>query len=91
MGISCARFAHHESIKHLFFNCHVAKFMWRVVQVTFNIDMPTSVAHLFNDWATGFGAQFKKLAPVGTAALCKALWTSRDDMVFDNSMMKIYM
>jgi hypothetical protein len=30
-----------ESIQHLFFNCHFAKFLWRVVQVTFNIVDPT--------------------------------------------------
>jgi hypothetical protein len=45
----CAFCSSSESIKHLFFYCHFVKFMWRAVQVTFNIDMPTSVAHLFND------------------------------------------
>jgi hypothetical protein len=61
------------------------------VQVTFNIDIPISVPHLFNGWATGLGVQFKKLALVEVAALCWALWTSRNDMVFDNSPMKTYM
>jgi hypothetical protein len=65
--------------------------MWRAVQVTFNIDMPTSVAHLFNGWATRIGVQFKKLELVDAAELCWALWISRNDMVFDNSPMKTYM
>jgi hypothetical protein len=33
----------------------------------------------------------KKLAFVGAATLYWALWTSRNDMVFDNSLMKTYM
>jgi hypothetical protein len=65
-----------ESIQHIFFYCHFARFMWRVVQVTFNIDTPMCVAHLFNSWAAGSGVQFKKLALVGAVALCRALWTS---------------
>jgi hypothetical protein len=32
-----------ESIQHLFFDCDFAKFLWRAVQVTFNIGIPTSV------------------------------------------------
>jgi hypothetical protein len=49
-----------ESIKHLFFYCHFTRFLWRAVQVTFNIVIPTSVVHLFIGWATGLGKQFKK-------------------------------
>jgi hypothetical protein len=45
----CAFYAKHESIQHLFFYCHFARFFWRTVQVTFNIGVPNSVAHLFND------------------------------------------
>jgi hypothetical protein len=45
----CAFCSHQEMIQHLFFDCHFAKFLWRVVQCTFNIDTPTFVEHLFND------------------------------------------
>jgi hypothetical protein len=38
--------------------------------VTFNIDVPRSVAHICNGWATGLGNQFRKLVLVGAAALC---------------------
>jgi hypothetical protein len=37
-----------EMIQHLFFNCHFARFLWRAVQVTFNINTPTYVVKLFN-------------------------------------------
>jgi hypothetical protein len=74
-----------------FFYYHFVRFLSRAVQVTFNIATPASVAHLFNGWANGLGRQFKKLVLVGSVALCWALWTSRNDMVFNNSPSKTYM
>jgi hypothetical protein len=81
----------YESIQLLFFYCHFAKFPWRLVQVTFNIVNPTSIAHVFNGWANGLGKQVKSLLLVGAAALYWALWTSRNDIVFDNAPIKTYM
>jgi hypothetical protein len=74
-----------------FFVCHFARFIWRAVQVSFNIDIPTSVEHLYTDWMNGVENRYKKLILVGAAALCWILWTSRNDMIFDNSLAKIYM
>jgi hypothetical protein len=59
--------------------------------VTFNIDVPRSVAHICNGWAAGLGNQCRKLVLVGAGALCWTLWTSRYDMMFDNSSNKMYM
>jgi hypothetical protein len=63
--------SHPKLIQHLFFDCHLAIFLWRGVQVTFNVGIPTSVAHLFNVWANGVGKRCKTLILVGAAALCK--------------------
>jgi hypothetical protein len=66
----CEFCAHPETIEHLFFHCHFAKFLWRAVQVTFNIDSPTSVEHLFSAWANGVGIQLKQFILIGAFALC---------------------
>jgi hypothetical protein len=87
----CVFCSHPETIQHLFFDCHFARFLWRAVQVSFNISTPTSVEHLFNDWATSVGNRFKKITLVGAAAVCWAMWTSQNNMVFDNSLAKTYM
>jgi hypothetical protein len=36
-------------IQHLFFDCHFTKFLWRMVQVSFNIVVPMSLANIFMD------------------------------------------
>lgn len=87
----CAFCSQQETIQHLFFNYHFAKNLWRVVQCTFNIDTPTSVGHLFNDWACSVGSRLKKFMLVGASALCWALWTCKNDIVFDKVPMKTYM
>jgi hypothetical protein len=61
------------------------------VQCTFNIDTPTSVGHLFNDWACSVGSRLKKFMLVGASALCWVLWTCRNDIVFDKVPIKTYM
>jgi hypothetical protein len=38
-----------ESIQHLFFACHFAKFVWPVIHVSFNLLPPTSVHNMFTD------------------------------------------
>ena len=74
-----------------FFDYHFAKFLWRVVQYTFGLVPPTSVAQFYNDWLFRFDCKSKTQLLCGVYALCWALWLSRNDIVFDNSPMKIYM
>jgi hypothetical protein len=33
----------------LFFDCDLAKLIWRLVQVSFNLSLSTNIHHLFND------------------------------------------
>jgi hypothetical protein len=56
----CVLCSNPESIQHLFFECHFAKFLWRTVQVTFNIDIPISMTHMFNKWANSVGSRLRK-------------------------------
>jgi hypothetical protein len=88
LGVFCLQ---QESIQHVFFDCHFAKFLWRVVQVSFNIAVPMSIVNIFDGWVAGLGSQYKSLVLVRATALCWALLTSRIDIVFDNSLIKTYM
>ena len=44
-----------ESIDHLFFHCPVARFVWRIFQIAFNlISTPKDTADLFGPWINSF-------------------------------------
>jgi hypothetical protein len=51
-GKQCVFCAQIETIQHLFFDCHFAKFIYTTVHITFNILKTLSVLHLFEDWAS---------------------------------------
>jgi hypothetical protein len=87
----CVFCSHSKSIQHLFFDCHILKFIWRAVHIDFNIDVPISMMHMFNDRANGRGHRMRKCLLIGVASLCWAMWTSRNDIVFDNAPTKAYM
>jgi hypothetical protein len=53
-----------------FSDCHFAKFLLRVVQVTFNIDVPVFLMNKFNDWANCMGPQMRKALLIGASTLC---------------------
>ena len=74
-----------ESIQHLFFDCYIARCVWRSVQVSFNILPPTSMQHLFDNWLEGVDLKLKYKIWVGACALCWAIWLCRNDVVFNNT------
>jgi len=80
-----------ETIQHLFFTNHVAKFLWRVVHYAFDLSPPQSITHLFGNWLRRVGTKLRRKLLTGASALCWAIWLSRDDIVFDISPSKIYM
>lgn len=88
---NCVFCYYNESIQHLFFECHFAKFMWRAVSLTFGLRTPYSVYDLFNLWARGFSPKDRLKILVGAIAICWAIWLSRNDVVFNKSPIKTYM
>jgi hypothetical protein len=64
----CASCDCEENIQHLFFNCHYAKFLWRALQITFNIQSPMNINDMFTNWLLALGHRSKIL--VGATALC---------------------
>jgi hypothetical protein len=73
-----------ESIQHLFFDCPYTRFVWRVIQVSFNITPPLDIQHMFTRWLQGVDKKLRYKILVGSCTLCWAMWLSRNDVVFDN-------
>ena len=55
----CCFYSSDESIQHLFFDYHFAKFVWRIVHVSFNSIPPTNVHNLFIGWLDGINRKMK--------------------------------
>ena len=72
-----------ESIQHLFFECHLARIVWRIVHMTFNLAPPKNITNLFGNWLKGIPKKFLNLIRVGVCALLWALWNIRNDCVFN--------
>jgi hypothetical protein len=80
-----------ESIQHLFYDCHFAKLMWRIVHVSFNLLPPTSVHNLLTDWLDGINRKLKYKILVGASATCWAIWLTRNNIIFDKAAAPSYL
>ena len=73
-----------ETIKHLFFQCKVARSIWSVIQVASNLYPPSSVANVFGNWLHGIDHKYIILLRVGAIAFIWSLWLCRNDKVFND-------
>ena len=80
-----------ETIQHLFFECHYAKFIWRAVHFSFHINEPKSVQQMCHGWLNTVDAKERSKIFVGAIAICWPLWLTRNDIVFEESSCKTYM
>jgi hypothetical protein len=73
-----------ESIDHLLFHCPVARFIWRIVQIAFNLTYtPKDTTDLFGPWINSFYKTEKKLVLFGCGAALWAIWRTRNDCCFN--------
>ena len=65
--------------------------MWRIIQVSFNLNPPNSVHNLFTSWLEGLNRKMKSKILVGASAICWVLWLTRNDIVFDKAIALSYL
>ena len=80
-----------ETIQHLFFECHVAKFVWSAIFFAFGVKAPTNAINMLCSWPSGFPMKLRKQVLVGVAAMCWAIWLSRNDIVFNRKPPNSYL
>ena len=71
-----------ETIRHLFFECHLAKCVWQAIQYTFGVTPPVNITCMMGSWLNGYPAKLKKQMLIGVCAICWALWLCRNEVVF---------
>jgi hypothetical protein len=81
LGLKCCFCNMFEFIQHLFFYCPYARFVWRVIQVSFNITSPLNIHNMFTGWMQGVEKKLRYKILVLSCTLCWAMWLSQNDVV----------
>ena len=74
-----------ETINHLFLDCHYARMVWRVIFFATGLTPPRSISQMFSSWLSNQHIKIRQLIWVGVAAVCWAIWRSRNDIVFNRT------
>jgi hypothetical protein len=80
-----------ESIQHLFLSCPLAKIVWQIVYMAFNITPPTNITNMFGNWLSGVAKVNKAHIRVGVCALLWAVWNTRNDYIFNKAKSTSFM
>jgi hypothetical protein len=56
--------------------------MWRIVQVSFNITPPVNIAHMFAGWLNEINKKLVYKILVGASAFCWVIWLTINDTFF---------
>jgi hypothetical protein len=80
----------YATIQHLFFYCSLAKFIWRVIYLTFGLRPPVSINRIFGTWVLNMNGGMRKLLLVGIVVMLWVVWLSWNDIVFDKKPVLSY-
>jgi hypothetical protein len=80
-----------ETIHHLFLDCHVALFVWRVVQFAFGLQAPTNIEDIFGVWLQPINRKMRPRVCVGVCAIFWSIWLCCNDAVFDEKRLYAYL
>jgi hypothetical protein len=75
-----------ETIQHLFISCLIAKMIWRIVFMTFNIPSPLNITNMFGNWLKGMAKKDKGHISVGVCAILWAIWKVGNDFLFSKKI-----
>ena len=72
-----------ETIRHLFFDCRLARAIWSIANLALGINKPHSSTHMFGNWLGGLDKKLRPLVLLGAAAICWSIWLKRNNVVFE--------
>jgi hypothetical protein len=81
----CSFCNNHKTIQHLFFDCALAKFIWRVVQLASGLSPPNNIRHMFGAWVHNISSSNRHIFLVGIGAILWVILLSRNDIVFNKT------
>jgi hypothetical protein len=72
-----------ETIQHLFFDCVLSKFLWRVIQVTFGLTKSRNIKHVHGGWVQNMNEKNKRLLFVRVGTMFWSIWLNQNDIIFN--------
>jgi hypothetical protein len=85
----CCFCNNYEIIQHLFFDCTIGKFIWRIIQLTFELGAPTTVRNIFGAWAQNMNIRSKHLLYIEICVMFWGMWLSWNDNIFNRLPMQV--
>lgn len=78
-----------ESVDHVFFQCHLAKFVWSVIRDIFHLrSVPNTLNDFTSSWLLRKGHLPFRLIIFLFAGFAWALWTTKNKMAIDKKFLK---
>jgi hypothetical protein len=91
MEMKCVVFVIIMRRYNIFFYCTLAKFIWRVIQLTFGLGPPNNIKNVFGAWVHNTNSANRQLLFVGIGVMLWAIWLNRNDVVFNKTLISSYM
>jgi hypothetical protein len=79
----CSFCNNYKIIQHLFFDCALTKFIWRVIQLVSGLAPPNNIRHMFGAWVHEMNSSNRQIFLVSIGAMLSTIWLSRNDVVFN--------
>jgi hypothetical protein len=71
-----------ETIQHLFFDCTLAKFIWRAVYLVAGLPPPNNIRHMFRSWVCNMNKNDRHIFLVGVDVMLWAIWLQNTNIFF---------
>jgi hypothetical protein len=80
-----------ETIQHLFFDCVLSKFLWRVIQLTFGLTKSRNIKHVHGGWVQNMNEKNKRLLFVRVGTMFWSIWLNQNDIIFNKKQILSYL
>ena len=84
----CSFCQHIETSQHLFFECSIARVIWRAIGVTLGTDLCPKNCWQFFVWCYSFIPDYERFYTVVLGAVTWSIWLARNRATFENKMIK---
>jgi hypothetical protein len=82
-SLTCYFYNRNESIHHLFFDCYIAKNVWRIIYLALKIETIVNINHIIGSLASNCGLVYKKLLFPAISALFWSICLTRNEVAFN--------